>query len=88
IELIEGVEAYIRVSELSRERVEDATSILKVGDTLEAKFIGVDRKSRVINLSVKAKDVADEAEVMQEYTDGGSGTTSLGALLKDQLSKK
>ncbi len=88
IELIEGVEAYIRVSELSRERVEDASAILKVGDALEAKFIGVDRKSRVINLSVKAKDVAEEAEVMQEYTDGGSATTSLGDLLKDQLSKK
>ncbi len=88
IELIEGVEAYIRVSELSRERVEDATTILKVGDSLEAKFIGVDRKSRVINLSVKAKDVAEEAEAMQEYTDGGSATTSLGALLKDQLAKK
>jgi len=88
IELIDGVEAYIRVSELSRERVEDASTILKVGDALEAKFIGVDRKSRVINLSVKAKDVAEEAEVMQEYTDGGSATTSLGDLLKDQLSKK
>jgi len=88
IELIEGVEAYIRVSELSRERVEDASTILKAGDALEAKFIGVDRKSRVINLSVKAKDVAEEAEVMQEYTDGGSATTSLGDLLKDQLSKK
>ena len=88
IELIEGVEAYIRVSELSRERVEDATTLLKVGDALEAKFIGVDRKSRVINLSVKAKDVAEEAEVMQEYSDGGAATTSLGALLKDQLNKK
>ncbi len=88
VELIEGVDAYIRVSELSRERVEDASSILKVGDNLEAKFIGVDRKSRVINLSVKAKDVAEEAEVMQEYTDVGSATTSLGDLLKDQLSKK
>ncbi|MCU7799213.1 MAG: 30S ribosomal protein S1 [gamma proteobacterium symbiont of Lucinoma myriamae] len=88
IELTEGVEAYISVSELSRERVEDASTLLKVGDALEAKFIGVDRKSRVINLSVKAKDVAEEAEVMQEYTDGGSATTSLGDLLKDQLSKK
>lgn len=88
IELTEGVDAYLRVSELSRERVEDATTLLKVGDEVEAKFIGVDRKSRVINLSIKAKDVAEEAEVMQEYTDGGSATTSLGDLLKDQLSKK
>ncbi len=88
IELAEGVDAYLRVSELSRERVEDASTVLKVGDEVEAKFIGVDRKSRVINLSIKAKDVAEEAEVMQEYTDGGSATTSLGDLLKDQLSKK
>ena len=88
IELEEGVDAYLRVSELSRERVEDATTALKVGDSVEAKFIGVDRKSRVINLSIKAKDAAEEAEVMQEYTDGGSATTSLGDLLKDQLNKK
>ena len=88
VELTEGVEANLRVSELSRERVEDATTVLKVGDKIEAKFIGIDRKNRVINLSVKAKDVAEEAEVMQEYTDGGSATTSLGDLLKDQLNKK
>ncbi len=88
VELAEGVDAYLRVSELSRERVEDASSVLKVGDEIEAKFIGVDRKSRVINLSIKAKDAAEEAEVMQGYTDGGSATTSLGDLLKDQLSKK
>ncbi|MDX2503488.1 MAG: 30S ribosomal protein S1 [Gammaproteobacteria bacterium] len=88
IELAEGVEASLRVSEISRERVEDATTQLKAGDEIEARFIGVDRKSRVINLSIKAKDAAEEAEVMQEYTDGGSATTSLGALLKDQLNKK
>lgn len=88
IELAENVDANLRVSEISQERVEDASTVLKVGDKVEAKFIGVDRKSRVINLSIKAKDVADEAEVMQGYTDGGSATTSLGDLLKDQLSKK
>ncbi len=88
IELAEGVDASLRVSELSQERVEDASSLLKVGDEVEAKFIGVDRKSRTINLSIKAKDAAEEAEVMQGYTDGGSATTSLGDLLKDQLSKK
>ncbi len=88
IELIEGVDAYLRVSELSRERVEDAGTVLKVGEAVEAKFIGVDRKSRTINLSIKAKDVAEEAEVMQEYTGASSATTSLGDLLKDQLNKK
>lgn len=59
-----------------------------MGEKVEAKFIGIDRKSRIINLSIKAKDVAEEAEVMSGYTDGGSATTSLGDLLKDQLSKK
>ena len=88
IELIDGVDAYLRVSELSRERVEDASTVLKVGEAVEAKFIGVDRKSRTINLSIKAKDVAEEAEVMQEYTGASTATTSLGDLLKDQLAKK
>ncbi len=88
IELAENVEANLRVSEISQERIEDASTVLKVGDEVEAKFIGVDRKTRSINLSIKAKDVAEEAEVMSGYTDGGSATTSLGDLLKDQLSKK
>jgi len=88
VELIDGVDAYLRVSELSRERVEDASTVLKVGDAVEAKFIGVDRKSRTINLSIKAKDVAEEAEVMQEYTSASTATTSLGDLLKDQLAAK
>ncbi|WP_434359788.1 30S ribosomal protein S1 [Parasalinivibrio latis] len=64
IELAEGVEGYIRASEASRDRVEDATLVLAVGDELDAKFTGVDRKNRVINLSVRAKDEADEQEAM------------------------
>lgn len=88
VELAENVDASLRVSEISQERVEDASTVLKVGEKVEAKFIGIDRKSRIINLSIKAKDVAEEAEVMSGYTDGGSATTSLGDLLKDQLSKK
>ncbi|MCP3849156.1 MAG: 30S ribosomal protein S1 [Gammaproteobacteria bacterium] len=88
IELAENVEANLRVSEISQERIEDASTVLKVGDEVEAKFIGVDRKTRSINLSIKAKDVAEEAEVMSGYTDAGSATTSLGDLLKDQLNKK
>ncbi|WP_413111407.1 30S ribosomal protein S1 [Thaumasiovibrio sp. DFM-14] len=64
VELAEGVEGYIRVSEVSRDRVEDASLILSVGDKVEAKFTGVDRKNRVINLSIKAKDEAEEQEAM------------------------
>jgi small subunit ribosomal protein S1 len=64
IELAEGIEGYLRVSDISRERVEDATTELKVGDAVEAKLMGVDRKNRVISLSVKAKYEADEKEAM------------------------
>jgi small subunit ribosomal protein S1 len=86
IELAGGVEAYIKANDLSRERVDDATKVLKVGDTLEARFIGVDRKSRIVTLSVREKEIQEEAEVVAEYSRNAStGKTSLGDLLKDQL---
>ncbi len=64
VELAGGVEGYLRASEASRDRVEDATQVLKVGDEVEAKFTGVDRKNRVVSLSVRAKDEADEKDAM------------------------
>ncbi|SET81209.1 SSU ribosomal protein S1P [Thalassotalea agarivorans] len=64
IELAEGVEGYLRVADISRERVEDASTVLSVGDEVETKFVGVDRKNRTISLSIKAKDQADEREAM------------------------
>ncbi|MEH6531328.1 MAG: 30S ribosomal protein S1 [Photobacterium frigidiphilum] len=64
VELAVGVEGYLRASEASVDRVEDATLVLSVGDSVEAKFTGVDRKNRVVNLSVRAKDVAEEQEAM------------------------
>lgn len=64
VELGEGIEGYLRASEASVDRVEDATLVLAVGDSVEAKFTGVDRKNRVVNLSVRAKDVAEEQEAM------------------------
>ena len=64
IELAETVEGYLRVSDISVERIEDASAVLKVGDDVEAKFMGVDRKNRTISLSIKAKDQADEREAM------------------------
>ena len=67
IDLGDGVEGTLRASELSRDRVEDATTVLKVGDEVEAKLIGIDRKSRAINLSIKAKDYDEEAEAMKDY---------------------
>jgi small subunit ribosomal protein S1 len=64
IELAEGVEGYLRVSDISRDRIEDATTELSVGDDVETKFMGVDRKNRTISLSVKAKDQAEERQAM------------------------
>ena len=87
VELTEGVQAVLRASELSKDRVEDANTVLKEGDTVEAKIINVDRKNRLISLSVKAKDSEDEAAVMQDYSrNNAPASTSLGDIMKEQLS--
>jgi small subunit ribosomal protein S1 len=86
IDLENGIEGYLRASELSRDRVEDARTVLKVGDTVEAKFTAVDRKVRTIALSIKAKDMAEEQEAMQNYRSESVTGTSLGDLLKEQIS--
>jgi len=84
-----GLEGYLRASELSRERVEDARTLLKSGEEIEARFTGLDRKSRQISLSIKAKEVWEEAEAMQSYKKSDSTTgTSLGDLLKEQISSQ
>ncbi|HEB99135.1 MAG TPA: 30S ribosomal protein S1 [Thiotrichales bacterium] len=86
IDLGDGVEGTLRASELARDRVEDARTVLKEGDEVEAKFIGVDRKNRTISLSIKAKDYDEEAEAMQDYSrQAASATTTLGDLLKEQI---
>lgn len=86
IELAPEVEAYLRASEISTDRVEDARLALKEGDTVSAMIINVDRKSRSINLSIKAKDNADQQEVMSKMqNEASTGTTNLGALLKAKL---
>jgi small subunit ribosomal protein S1 len=90
IDLGGGVEGYLRASELARERVDDATAHLNQGDELEAKFIGVDRRNRVINLSIKAKDAADEAEALNDVNRANeevasAAPTTLGDLLKAQM---
>ncbi|WP_435237067.1 30S ribosomal protein S1 [Psychromonas sp. PT13] len=64
VTLADSVEGYIRVADISRDRIEDASAVLKAGDSVEAKFVGVDRKNRVISLSIKAKDEADEKEAI------------------------
>lgn len=87
IDLGEGVDGYLRASEIRKERVEDATKEFSVGDEVEAKFISIDRKSRTLSLSIRAKDDAELAEALEEYQSSNavSGTTSLGDLLKAQL---
>ena len=89
IELEDGIEGQLRASELSRDRVEDARTVLKVGEDIESRFIGLDRKNRVISLSIKAKEAHEEAQAMESYRSesaaSASGTT-LGDLLKAQIS--
>jgi small subunit ribosomal protein S1 len=90
--LSDEVEGYLRASEISRDRVQDASTLLKEGDEVEAVIINVDRKNRNINLSVKAKDNVEEREALQRNTaDAGNaatGTTNLGALLKAKMDQK
>jgi small subunit ribosomal protein S1 len=86
IDLGSGVEGTLRASELSRERIDDARTVLGQGEAIDAKFVGVDRKNRTITLSVKAKEYAEEAEVLQDYSRKSTpGTATLGDLLKEQM---
>jgi small subunit ribosomal protein S1 len=85
------VEGYLRASEFSRDRIEDLRTALKEGDAVNAMIINVDRKNRSINLSIKAKDAADETEAMKqlrtENAASAAGSTNLGALLRAKLDK-
>ena len=86
IALADGVEGYLRASEISRDRIEDARAVLKLGDSVEAKFMGVDRKNRTISLSIKAKDIEEESATIRGYTrDAQTGTATLGDILKEQM---
>jgi len=89
IDLAESVEGYLRASEISKDKVDDARTLLKAGDTVEAKFIGVDRKNRIVNLSIKAKDSQEEAATVQKYQRTNAAdqptATTLGDLLKEKL---
>ncbi len=91
VDLGEGVQGYLRASEMARERVEDARSLFKVGDAVEAKLTGYDRKNRQATLSIKAKDNDEEAHAMQKLQRSNaevSITSTLGDLLKEKMSKK
>ncbi len=92
VELADGIEGYVSARDISHDRVDDASQHLKVGDKVEAKFVGMDRKGRSLQLSIKAKDEAETAEALAEYNktaaEAAAGTTSLGALLRAQLGNK
>ena len=94
ITLANDIEATLKASEISRDRVEDARNVLKEGEEVEAKIISVDRKSRVIQLSIKSKDDAEEKEAIQSLRDKpatsepSAGPTTLGDLLRAQMEKQ
>ena len=90
ITLSVDVEGYLRASEISSGRVEDATTVLKAGENIEAMIVNIDRKTRSIQLSIKARDNAETAETIQRMSEASasSGTTNLGALLKAKLDQQ
>ncbi len=89
IQLAEGIEGYLSARDFSKDRIEDLSQHLKVGDKVEAKFTGMDRKGRMLSLSIRAKDEEEMAETLSEYQSQHveHTTTKLGALLKEQLHK-
>lgn len=89
VTLAESVEGYLRASEIQRDRVEDARMLLKEGDEIEAKFIGVDKKNKQINLSIKGKYQAEEKAAVKDYTQQAAvGTPTLGDIFKEQMEEK
>ncbi|GGI77846.1 30S ribosomal protein S1 [Legionella impletisoli] len=88
VELANDVFGTISASDLSEEKVTDATAIIKEGDEVEAKIVNIDRKNRNIKLSVKAKDAQDHAEAIKKYSRTGEATATLGDLLKEKMATK
>lgn len=92
VELAQDVEATLKASEISRDKVEDARNVLNEGDEVEAKIISVDRKNRLINLSIKSKDVEDDKQAMQSVrertTESSSSATTIGDLIKEQMQQQ
>ena len=86
LQLADGIEATMKGTDASQDKTKDATEVLKVGDEVEAMIIAIDSKTRSIQLSVRAQELKDEAEVVEDYrSTNTTGTTSLGDLLKEQL---
>ena len=89
VELAENVLATLRVADLSDEKVDDATTMVKEGDEIEAKITNIDKKNRTISLSVKAKDAQDQADAIKKYSRNNEvSNTTLGDLLKEKMANK
>ena len=91
IELAEGIEGYLKVSDISIDRIEDASTVLKVGEEVEAKIVNLDRRNRSITLSIKAKDQADEKAAIKAVSEKPvetAGPTTIGDLIKAQMASK
>ncbi len=85
VELEEGVLGQIKAQDIAKERTEDVSEVLKEGDEVEAKFVGMDRRSKMLTLSIKAKEFDEMNKVLKDYKDASTGTTSLGDLLKEKM---
>jgi small subunit ribosomal protein S1 len=89
VTLAEDVDGYVRASDMARERVDDARNLYSEGDDIEAKFMAVDRRNRMINLSVRGKDQDDDKEAVEDFgRPENAGTTTLGDLLKEQMGQQ
>jgi small subunit ribosomal protein S1 len=88
VDLAEGVEGYIRASEISRERVEDARTVLRAGETVEVKVTAVDRRRRGISLSIREREIAEEATAMEQYASNiEDAPATIGDLVKEQMDR-
>ena len=87
VELEEGVLGQIKAQDVAKERTDDVTAVLKEGDEVEAKFVGMDRRSKMLTLSIKAKEFDEMNKVLKDYKDASTSTTSLGDLLKEKMDK-
>ncbi len=87
VELADGVDGYLKANDMAKERVDDATKLFSVGDEVEAKFVALDRKTRNLTLSVRAKDDDELADAVDQYQAPRSSGTKLGELLREQLGK-
>ena len=87
IELDEGVLGQVKAADVAKDRTNDVSEVLKAGDEIEAKFVGMDRRSKMLTLSIKAKEFDEMNKVLKDYKDASTGTTSLGDLLKEKMDK-